>query len=90
MGERLREIAQQAAGNRVVFFRQQADIIAYAEQVLKYLPRFGMPPLQGKIVRKPEGADQKSTFPRRKAVDFSKGAASIESAPRSGGRNRRR
>ena len=41
VGERLREVAELAAGDRVVLLGQQADVVAQAEQALEELARLG-------------------------------------------------
>ena len=56
MRECLREIAKLPLRHRVVFFRQQANIIAQREQTLEQGARFGIPMLQLVIVGKPEAA----------------------------------
>ena len=54
--ERLREIAKLPLRRRIVFFREQANIVAQREQTFEKGARFGIPMLQLVIVGKPEAA----------------------------------
>ena len=54
--EGLREIADLAAGARVVFLRQQSDIVAQLEEALEHGPRIRISALQNVIVGEPETA----------------------------------
>src|SRR5215472_5670386 len=59
MRECLREIAKLPLRRRVVFFRQQAHVIAQREQTLEQGACFGIPMLQFVIVGKPKTAREK-------------------------------
>ena len=67
--EGLREIAQHAFRARVVFFRQQANIVAAFQQPLEQFHRVGQPAHQHVDVDEPEAAGQKRALPLRQAVD---------------------
>src|SRR5215469_7504356 len=69
MRECLREIAKLPLRLRVVFFCQQANIVAQREQTLEQGACFGIPMLQPIIVGKPEAAREKHAFTWRQAVD---------------------
>jgi hypothetical protein len=56
MRERLREIADLPAGSRVVFLRQQSEIVAQIEKPLEHRPRVGITSLQDIIVGEPEAS----------------------------------
>jgi hypothetical protein len=56
MRERLREVAKLPPCLGVVFFREQANIVAQREQTLEQGACFGIPMLQLVIVGKPEAA----------------------------------
>src|SRR5215475_3450574 len=68
MGERLREIADQPSRLRIVFFAQQADIIAQLEQAIEQRPRIMQSALQHIGINQPEAASQESPLARCKAV----------------------
>src|SRR5262249_2290701 len=74
MRECLREIAKLPLRRRVVFFRQQAHVIAQREQTLEQGACFGIPMLQFVIVGKPKTAREKHAFSRRQAVDVGFGS----------------
>src|SRR6516225_3284207 len=69
MRECLRKIAKLPLRRRVVFFRQQANVVAQREQTLEQGARFGIPMLQLVIIGEPEAAREKHAFTRRQAVD---------------------
>ena len=64
MGEGLRKVSEQPAGDRVVFLRQEANVVAHREQSLEELPGFGMPALEREVVGEPEGAGQECPLAR--------------------------
>jgi hypothetical protein len=70
MRERLRKIAQLPPCLRIVFFREQANIVAQREQALEQGACFDLAVLQPVIVGKPKAARKKNTFSRRQAVNF--------------------
>src|SRR6516162_1269649 len=74
MRECLREIAKLPLRLRIVFFCQQANIVAQREETLKEGACFGIPLLQPIIVGKPEAAWEKHAFSRRQAVDVRLGS----------------
>ena len=74
MRERLRKIAGLSPCSRIVFFREQADIVAQREQALKQGACFGVAALQPVIVGKPKAAWQKNTFSWRQTIDVSLGS----------------
>jgi hypothetical protein len=74
MRECLREIAKLPLRLRIVFFCQQANIVAQREQTLEERNCFGIPMLQPVIVGKPETAREKHAFSRRQAVDVCLGS----------------
>ena len=74
MRECLREIAKLPLRRRVVFFREQANIVAQREQTLEQGACFGIPMLQLVIVGKLEAAREKHAFSRRQAVDVRLGS----------------
>src|SRR5215469_14685012 len=59
MRECLREIAKLPLRLRVVFFGQQANIVAQREQTLEQGACFGIPMLQLVIIGEPEAAREK-------------------------------
>jgi hypothetical protein len=67
--ERLREIANLPSGSRVVFLRQQPDIVAQFEKPLEHPPRVGIPALQDVVVGKPKTAGEEGTFVSGQAVN---------------------
>ena len=70
MRERLRKIAELPPCLRIVFFREQADIVAQREQALEQGACFGVAVLQPVIVGKPKAARKKHPLSRRQAVNF--------------------
>jgi hypothetical protein len=74
MRECLREIAKLPLRLRVVFFRQQANIVAQREQTLEQRACFIIPMLQLVVAGKPEAAREKSTFSRHQTVDVRLGS----------------
>ena len=69
MRECLREIAKLPLRRRVVFFRQQANIVAQREQTLEQGACFGIPTLQLVIIGEPEAAREKHALTPRQAID---------------------
>src|SRR5919201_5497043 len=69
MGQRLREVAEQTAGARVVLLGEQADVVAQIEQPLEQLARLVELALQREYVREPERAGQKDALTGRQSVD---------------------
>jgi hypothetical protein len=74
MRECLREIAELPPRMRIVFFREQADIVAKREQALEQGECFGIAVLQLVIVGKPESAREKHAFSGRQAVNVRLGS----------------
>ena len=70
MRERLRKIAELAAGTRIVFFGEQANIVAQCEQSLEQCLRGRVPPRQRQIVGEPERAGKEPSFAFGQAVHF--------------------
>src|SRR5437016_1378831 len=68
MGEGLREIAYERAASRLVFFRQQAEIVAQRDQTAKQLLRFAPAASAGVRIDKPEAAGQESAFAAGQAI----------------------
>ena len=67
--ERLGKVADQPAGLRVVFLRNQTDVVAKSEQTLEKAARFGLAAQQVKVVRQPKRAGKKDAFADRQTVD---------------------
>ena len=67
--ERLREIADLPAGSRVVFLRQQSNIVAEVEKPLEHQPGVAIPALQDVVVCEPKAASKKGALIPRQAVD---------------------
>src|SRR5215470_16851268 len=74
MRERLREIADQPPRMGIVFFREQADVVAERQQAFEQCGCFGVAVLQRVIVGQPEAAGKKYALSRRETVDASLGA----------------
>ena len=74
MRECLREIAELPLCAWVVFFCEQANIVAQRKQALEQGACFGVPMLQLVVVGKPEAAREKHTFSGRQAVDVPLGS----------------
>jgi hypothetical protein len=68
--ECLRKIAYQPALGRVIFLRQQADIVAEIKQALKQSGCIVLTTEQREIVRKPETTRQKDALSGWQAIDF--------------------
>src|SRR5438105_2521796 len=66
--ERLGEVAEHAACDRVVLLREKSDVVAQAEQSREYLLRLVAPSKQDQIVDKPEAASEESAFAASQAV----------------------
>ena len=64
MGERLGEVAQQTMLLRMIFFREQSDIVAQLKQALEETLGVGLPSHQGIIIRQPETAGDKNALAR--------------------------
>ena len=64
----LREISEHPSQHRVVFFGEQADVVAARQQALEYPPGFGVAALQHVIVDQPEAAREKGAFPRGQTI----------------------
>src|SRR6202034_833345 len=58
----------------IVFFREQADIVAQREQALEQGACFGVAVLQPIIGDQPKAARQKNTFSWRQTIDVSLGS----------------
>jgi hypothetical protein len=69
VGERLWEIPDLAAGSRIVFLRQQSNIVAQIEKPLEHHARVGIPALQDVVVGEPKAASKESAFIPRQAID---------------------
>ncbi len=65
MGEGLREIAELAAGGRVVLFGEQAEVVADREQALEDRARFIPAAGERVIIGQPKGAKQEGAFAAR-------------------------
>jgi hypothetical protein len=74
MRECLREIAELPPRIRIVFFGEQADIVAKREQALEQGACFGVAVLQLVIIGKPEAAREKDAFSRRQAINVRPGS----------------
>ena len=61
-------VAQLASLPDVVFFRQEANIIAQREQPLKKLLRLMIAPLQHVIINEPEATSQEGAFAARQSI----------------------
>ena len=73
MRERLRKVPELASEPRIVFLRQEADIVAQRHEPLEQLPRLGDASLQDEIVGEPEAAGEKRPFARRQPVNHLSG-----------------
>ena len=69
VGERLREVAELAAGDRVVFLGEQADVVAEVEQPLEQLARLVVPALQRQHLDEPERAGEEDALAGGQPVD---------------------
>src|SRR5262252_2584634 len=72
--KRLRKIADLPLRLRIVFFRQQADIVANRQQALEQGGRFGVAVLQRVIVGKPKAARKKYPFSRSQTINAGLGS----------------
>src|SRR5215510_5304872 len=72
--KRLRKIADLPLRLRIVFFRQQADIVANRQQALEQGGRFGVAVLQRVIVGKPKAAREKYPFSRSQTINAGLGS----------------
>ena len=68
MGEGLREIAGESARGRVVFFGQQANVVAHGQEAFKQLARLIHPADHGVRIGEPKTTGQKRAFPGRQTV----------------------
>ena len=68
MGERLREIANQTLSARVIFLREQPNVVAQGDQLLKQPSRVRETPDQDIGVGKPEAAGKEGAFTGRQPV----------------------
>src|ERR1700684_3529722 len=73
MRECLGEVAKLTTAVRIVFLRQQPNVVAQRQQALEQSPRLLVPPEQHVIVDQPEAAGEESALPRRQAVDRGSG-----------------
>src|SRR5205085_1609539 len=78
--ERLREIADLPAGSRVVFLRQQSNIVAQVEKPLEHQPGVGIPALQDVVIGEPEAASEEGPFVAGQAVDSALGIVARDKA----------
>src|SRR5215471_20423300 len=79
--ETLRKISKLPAGDRVVLFSEQSEMIPDREQPLEQFLRFRHSPLEGVIVGQPEAAGQERALVTREAVDSEfRGISSNETA----------
>ncbi len=78
MRKRLRVVADETLAGRVVFFRQQADVVAEAQQPLKQLSCVSHSPGQRIRVSQPEGACQKRALGARQSVVTGRGIVATE------------
>src|SRR6476620_6018692 len=69
VGERLREVAEEALRLRVVLLRQQAEVVRKAGEPLEERQRLLVPSQQLVTVGEPERAGEEHALPRRQAVD---------------------
>ncbi len=70
MGERLREVAEHPLRNRVVLLRNQAEVVAEADEPREELFRLVAAADQGEIRCEPERARQEDPLARREPVDL--------------------
>ena len=68
MREGLREVAHQATGDRVVFLRQEAEVVAQTDQPVEKLTGVVRPAQQRQAVTEPERAGQEGPLPSGEAV----------------------
>src|SRR5437868_2214304 len=80
MRERLREIAHLPAGSRIVFLRQQSEIVAQIEEPLEQRPRVHIAALQDIIVGEPEAASKERSYIPRQAVNSALGVVARDKA----------
>src|SRR6185369_237138 len=66
--KRLREIAEVAPGDRIVFFSEQADVVGKADQPGEQRTRLFQAALHAQVVHQPEAAREKHTLARRQIV----------------------
>ena len=85
MRERLREVAELTAALRVVFLREQADVVAEVEQALEQLARLVSLPLPGQHLDEPERAWQEDALAGGQPVDV---ALAVRDGSGAGGRRR--
>jgi hypothetical protein len=71
--ERLRKVSDLASGSGIIFFCQQSNIVAQAQQPLKHRPSVFIATLQDVIVGKPKAASKKGAFVPGQTVDFALG-----------------
>src|SRR5262249_35764316 len=74
MRECLREVAKLAPRLRVVFFREQDNIVPQREQTLEQGACLNIPMLQLVVGGEPEAAREKHAFAWRQAVDVCLGS----------------
>jgi hypothetical protein len=78
--ERLRKVSDLASGSGIIFFCQQPDIVAQAQQPLKHRPSVFIATLQDVIVGKPKAASKEGAFVPGQTVDFALGIVAGDKA----------
>src|SRR5262245_34807200 len=68
MRKRLREVAQESLGCRLVLLREKANIVPQGEKPLENSTSLAWSALQDEVVREPEAAGQKHALSRRQPV----------------------
>src|SRR5579863_9295822 len=71
MSKGLREISQLAAKNGIVFFGEQADVVAHIQQTSEQVARLLSAAGQRIVIGEPEGARQEGSLTRWQAIDAS-------------------
>ena len=68
MAEGLREVAKHAARVRIIFLRQQSDVVLQFKQPVEKLSRFLITAEQNIDVGKPEAAGEENALARRQSI----------------------
>ena len=78
MGERLRKVAELAAGAGVVLLGEQPHVVAQREEPIVEPARLVPAPEQHQVVHQPEGAGEEEPFARRKPVHPGLGGVALD------------
>ena len=74
------EVSDLASGSRIIFFCEQSNIVAQAQQPLKHRPSVFIATLQDVIVGKPKAASKEGAFVPGQTVNFALGIVARDKA----------